>query len=219
MTPSFGIGYGGSIRSYTPTQNLCPHLKTAQIYIFGIVVRSAGDGWAASCPSLKKYGAFTLGVSREEVLNEMHRVVQQIVEALAREKNPYPRINSGDYLFFLGDLPVLGSTNGRLYQKRSFLRLGFSYRGHTETPQIKLPGGLCDRRSRREERSGRGIHVLCGFRRWGATLQSGLLPLLLSLYQPHQSLKSPESGILLPPIRSISHAMMANQRKTTGQLP
>ena len=98
LTPSFGIGYGGSIRSYTPTQNLCPHLKTAQIYIFGIVVRSVGDGWAASCPSLKKYGAFTLGVSREEVLNEMHRVVQQIVEALAREKNPYPRISSGDYL-------------------------------------------------------------------------------------------------------------------------
>ena len=122
-----GNGYAKEIRSASEWEDIRTNVRTldsllAQIYIFGIVVRSVGDGWAASCPSLKKYGAFTLGVSREEVLNEMHRVVQQIVEALAREKNPYPRISSGDYLFFLGDLPVLGSANGRLYQKRSFLR-------------------------------------------------------------------------------------------------
>jgi hypothetical protein len=58
-------------------------------------VKSVGDGWAASCPLLEKYGAFTLGAS-EEVLNEMHRAAQWIVEALwLGRKDPYPTNQQG----------------------------------------------------------------------------------------------------------------------------
>jgi predicted RNase H-like HicB family nuclease len=60
------------------------------------VVKPAGDGWSASCPVLEKYGAFTLGASREEVLNDIQRVVQGIVGTLGRDRRPIPQESAGE---------------------------------------------------------------------------------------------------------------------------
>jgi hypothetical protein len=53
---------------------------------------------------------------------------------------------------------------------------------------------------------------------WGAALQSGLIPLPLSPYHPHQPLQSPKSGIWLPSISSISHHLADDRRKAVHTL-
>src|SRR5918999_1724675 len=53
---------------------------------------------------------------------------------------------------------------------------------------------------------------------WLGHLQSGLIPLPLLLYSAHTTLKSPKSGISLPPMSSTSYHSVGEKRKTEQNL-
>jgi len=58
------------------------HVKS---YILPVVVEPDEDAWRAYAPALEARGAATWGKTRDEALNNIHEVVQMVVEELLRD--------------------------------------------------------------------------------------------------------------------------------------
>ena len=59
-------------------------------YILPVVVEPDQDVWRAYAPALEDKGAATWGKTRDEALENIHEVVQMVVEQLLADHEPLP---------------------------------------------------------------------------------------------------------------------------------
>jgi len=59
-------------------------------HIFRIQIERDGNSWTATCPALARYGAFTVGKTRQEAASRINRIAQMIVTSLIEKGEPIP---------------------------------------------------------------------------------------------------------------------------------
>ena len=64
-------------------------------YAFKVVVEPDEGGWHAFCPALREFGAVTQGATEAEALENIHEVVQMIVDELQEDGIPLPDASLG----------------------------------------------------------------------------------------------------------------------------
>jgi predicted RNase H-like HicB family nuclease len=60
--------------------------RESRTYTLAVVVEPAEEAWHAYCPTLLDYGAATWGVTREEALEQIRKVVGMLVEHMAAKR-------------------------------------------------------------------------------------------------------------------------------------
>ena len=61
-----------------------------ETYTFKVIVEPDENRWHAYCPLLEQYGAATWGISQEEALKHIEKVVRMVAEELAQDGVPLP---------------------------------------------------------------------------------------------------------------------------------
>ena len=65
-------------------------------YAFRVVVEPDDDRWFAYCPLLESRGAATWGYTKEEALQNIHEVLQLVLNSMVRHGEPIPQEPAGE---------------------------------------------------------------------------------------------------------------------------
>jgi hypothetical protein len=74
-------------------------IKALQTYLFGVVLKPAGDGWVASCPLLEKYGALLWVPAEKRYSLRCRRRYSGPWKHWLGEKRPIPHESVGEIIF------------------------------------------------------------------------------------------------------------------------